>query len=83
MRKRVIAKLQDSVVNFREREDNCRMQHGKKDTTKSGTEKVQTRVLIDYMSNLHQKYLSEHPESNCHSRHSVELEQNTFILQAD
>ena len=62
-RKRVIAKLQDSVVNFLEREDNCRMQPGKKDTTKSGTEKVQTRVLTDYMSNLHQKYLSENPES--------------------
>ena len=39
------------------------MQPGRKDTTKSGTEKVQTRVLTDYMSNLHQKYLSNNSES--------------------
>ena len=62
-RRRVIAKLRDSVVSFLEREDNCRMQPGKKDASRSGTEKVQTRVLTDYMSNLHQKYTSENPDT--------------------
>lgn len=61
-RRRTIAKYTESVTQFLEREDNCRMQPGKRDVTNTGQEKLQTRILTDYMSNLHQKYLSENPE---------------------
>ena len=59
---RVIQRLQDDVTAFLEREDNCRMEPGKKSATKTDEGTMQTRVLTDYLSNLHQKFLSENPE---------------------
>ncbi|MES9879633.1 MAG: hypothetical protein ABW185_01985 [Sedimenticola sp.] len=60
---RVIAKEKDTVIKFLEREDNSRMQPGKRDTTQDDGVKCQTLVLTDYLGNLHQKYCSENPES--------------------
>lgn len=53
-----------SVHEFLQREDNCRIQPGKSDSKKDENgDKRQTAILIDYMSNLHAKYLSENPET--------------------
>jgi hypothetical protein len=49
-------------VKFLEREDNCRLQPGKNDSVKCGEERIQTRVLTDYLDNLYLKYRSEYPE---------------------
>lgn len=61
-RRRAAAKLKSSVVAFLEREDNCRLQPGKKDATKTEEGRVQTRILTDYLANLHQKYIAENPD---------------------
>lgn len=59
-RKRTQAKYKDAVNAFLERDDNSRNQPGKADTTKGDDgEKKQTRVLTDYLSNLHAKFMSE------------------------
>ena len=50
-RRRVAARLKAGVTDFLEREDNCRQEPG----TKVATDKIQNRVLTDYMGNLHQK----------------------------
>ena len=55
--------VSQNVVQFLEREDNSACLPGKRDATKSGNEKVQTRILSDYMYNLHLKYKFEHPDS--------------------
>ena len=44
-----------------DRDDNSRMMPGKKDCKKDNNEKKQTRVLTDYLSNLHRKFKSENP----------------------
>ena len=59
---RVIQRLQDDVTAYFGREDNYRMEPGKKSATKTDEGTMQTRVLTDYLSNLHQKFLSENPE---------------------
>ena len=61
-RMRTQMKLRHSVTKFLEREDNCRIQPGKRDATKVNGQNIQTRILTDYMANLHQKYLAENPE---------------------
>ena len=45
--------VSQNVVQFLEREDNSACLPGKRDATKSGNKKFQTRVLSDYMYNLH------------------------------
>ncbi len=62
-RRRVREKEKQKVVAFLERDDNSRMQPGKRDTTKTDGVKVQTRVLTDYLGNLFEKYCSENVES--------------------
>ena len=54
----------DSVVKFLEREDNSACLPGKRDATrnKNGSTQTQTRVLNDYLYNLHLKYRSENPD---------------------
>ncbi|KAK3092943.1 hypothetical protein FSP39_009152 [Pinctada imbricata] len=61
-RSRALAKHRETVVRFLERKDNCRLQPGKNDSVKCGEERIQTRVLTDYLDNLYLKYRSEHPE---------------------
>ena len=63
-RVREVRRYRDAVVTFMERDDNSRMLPGKADKVKTGVhESTQTRVLTDYLSNLHTKFLSENP--NC------------------
>lgn len=61
-RKRIQQRYKREVVSFMERDDSSRAQPGKADVKKSEGEKRQTRVLTDYLSNLHDKFQSEHPE---------------------
>ena len=51
-----------TIKIFLERDDNNRCQPGKADAKKNNDGvKEQTRVLTDYLSNLHDKFLSENP----------------------
>ena len=54
----------ESVLAFIGREDNCRIQPGKKDAkkVKYETDKRQTKVLTKYLKNLHLKYQSANPD---------------------
>lgn len=62
-RRRTSQHLSKKVEEFMGREDNCRMQPGKADAKKMADGgKKQTRVLTDYMRNIHQKFKDEHPE---------------------
>lgn len=57
-----VRRYRDAVVTFMERDDNSRMLPKKTDKVKTGVnESTQTRVLTDYLSNLHTKLLSENP----------------------
>ncbi|KAK6167828.1 hypothetical protein SNE40_021766 [Patella caerulea] len=50
------------ATSFLERDDNSRCQPGKADSKKDETgARQQTRVLTDYLDNLHKKFLSENP----------------------
>ncbi|XP_060564531.1 uncharacterized protein LOC132723774 [Ruditapes philippinarum] len=55
--------VEKSVVEFLSREDNCRTQPGKSDAKKveNHKDKQQTKVLTDYLKNLHDKYKAENP----------------------
>ena len=62
IRKRSILCYRDDVIEFLERDDNSRNLPGKADKVKIDKENtVQKRVLTDYISNLHQKFLGENP----------------------
>lgn len=58
-----VKRLQSKVEEFLGREDNSRTQPGKKDVKKdeNGVKK-QTKILTDYMPNLHRKFLAENPD---------------------
>lgn len=56
-RKCIFDSIAKDVHEFLTREDNCRVQPGKGDVKKGH----QTRVLTDYMRNLHQKFVAENP----------------------
>lgn len=62
-RKRTQTKYKESVIAFFEREDNCRVNPGKKDAIKCDEGKVETKILTDYLDNLYRKYISENPEA--------------------
>ena len=53
--------ISQTVIKFLEREDNSACMPGKRDAKKSGNSKIQTRVLSDYMYNLHLKFKAEYP----------------------
>ncbi len=63
----------DKVNKFLSRDDNSRMQPGKKDFKKSNEneEGVQCRILNDYMYNLHTKFKAEFP--------NIELSRSNFF----
>ena len=52
--------VKEKVALFLEREDNSTMMAGKKDCS-SGKNKIQKRVLNDYLHNLHRKFCLENP----------------------
>lgn len=61
-RSREVKRYQHAVINFLERDDNSRNLPGKADKIKTGVHaSTQTRVLTDYLSNLHAKFISENP----------------------
>jgi hypothetical protein len=49
------------VRQFLEREDNSRCKPGKADMKRSENKTQQTKVLTDYLANLHMKFVSENP----------------------
>ena len=53
--------VSQTVVQFLEREDNSACMPGKRDATKSEKDKTQTRILSDYLYNLHLKFKAEYP----------------------
>ncbi|MES9884689.1 MAG: hypothetical protein ABW185_27915 [Sedimenticola sp.] len=58
--------LRKTVSSFYERDDVSRCMPGKKDVKKSNDgEKKQTRVLTDYLSTVHAKFLAESPNVKC------------------
>lgn len=63
-RKRLIYLHKEKVIDFLEREDNCRVQPGKNDAVKCDEGKKQTRVLTDYLENLYDKFCSENIDLN-------------------
>ena len=59
-----VAKFHNNIIEFLTREDNSKLQPGKKDNKKVGTEKKQIYILSDYLSNLYTKFEAENPEIN-------------------
>lgn len=55
--------MTEEVRKFLEREDNSRILPGKADAVKEGQEKMQKRVLNDFMYNLHHKFQAESTET--------------------
>ena len=53
--------VSQTVVQFLERDDNSACMPGKRDATKSEKGKTQTRILSDYLYNLHLKFKAEYP----------------------
>ncbi|XP_046548265.1 uncharacterized protein LOC124258241 [Haliotis rubra] len=59
---REVMRFREDVLQFMNRDDNSRNLPGKGDKISTGTgEYVQKRILTDYLTNLHQKFLAEHP----------------------
>ena len=56
-------KLKTSVTDFYTRDDNSYMTPGKKETVTRNKTKMQKRLLLDSMTNLHKKYLRENSGS--------------------
>ena len=54
-------KFTQRVTAFYLRDDNSKMTPGKKDSITRFKQKMQKRFLLDMMSQLHKKYLSENP----------------------
>ena len=65
LRNSIVRKHQRRVEEFLKREDNSKFQPGKADVKKvNKTEKKQTYILTDYLSNLYNKFKSENPSLN-------------------
>ncbi|XP_078616892.1 uncharacterized protein LOC144885097 [Branchiostoma floridae x Branchiostoma japonicum] len=58
----VRAGIRKAVHDFMEREDNSRIMPGKNDYKKIGKNKVQVRVLTNYLTSLREKFVSENPD---------------------
>ena len=54
--------LERQVRSFLERDDNSRMNPGKQDCLTVDGEKVQTRILNDYLYILYEKFIAENPQ---------------------
>ena len=52
------------IEAFFTRDDNSRITTGKKQTVIKNTIKEQKRLLLDSLTNLHEKFCSEHPDNN-------------------
>lgn len=56
--------LREKVESFLERDDISRCMPGKHDSIKVGNEKRQTRILNDYIRNVHEKFIIENKDTN-------------------
>ena len=56
--------VQAKVIDFFKSDDNSRMMPGKKDAKRieKDSPRLQKRILNDYLSNLYEKFTTEHPE---------------------
>ena len=64
-RRRLLARqkeLERQVRSFLERDDNSRMNPGKQDCLTVDGEKVETRILNDYLYILNEKFIAENPQ---------------------
>ncbi|XP_013401704.1 uncharacterized protein LOC106167464 [Lingula anatina] len=64
IRKRTAYNFRREVTAFYIRDDNSRMQPGKKDSIKTKEGECQTRILTDYIENLYMKFTAENPNIN-------------------
>ena len=82
--------LERQVRSFLERDDNSRMNPGKQDCLTVDGEKVQTRILNDYLYILYEKFIAENPQVKKskssfyklrpkHIRHSNSLKPNNCL----
>jgi hypothetical protein len=55
--------LREKVESFLERDDISRCMPGKNDSIKVGNEKRQTRILNDYLRNVHEKFIIENKDT--------------------
>ncbi|XP_052257645.1 uncharacterized protein LOC127862523 [Dreissena polymorpha] len=60
--RRVTRKYEKLIIEFFERDDNSRISPGKADCVNTDGGAKQSRVLTDYLQNLHEKFLSKNPE---------------------
>ena len=75
--------LERQVRSFLERDDNSRMNPGKQDCLTVDGEKVQTRILNDYLYILYEKFIAENPQvkksKSSFYRHSNCLKPNNCL----
>ena len=72
--------LRQHITNFLELDENSTCLPSKRDAQKDDDEKVQKRVLNDYMHNLHMKYLAQNPDKKSADRFSTRAEKLTMFV---
>ena len=74
--------LYKPVINFYNRDDVSTALPEKRDTkkVKQGKPRIQKRVLNDYLSNLHQKFVSEHTNMSCSFTCFARMRPKNFVL---
>ena len=75
-------KLYKTVVDFYYRDDVSTAFPGKRDAKKDkqGKPRIQKRVLNDYLSNPHQKFVSEHIHMSCSFTSFTRMRPKNFVL---
>ena len=74
--------LDKAVINFYNRDDVSTALPGKRDAknVKQGKPHIQKRVLNDYLSNLYQKFVSEHTKMSCSLPSFARVRPKKFVL---
>ena len=74
--------LYKAVINFYNRDDVSTPLPGKRDAkkVKQGKPRIQKRVLNDYLSNVHQKFVSEHTNMSCSFTSFARMRPKNFVL---
>ena len=75
-------KLYKTVVDFHYRDEVSAALPGKRDAkkVKQGKPRIQKRVLNDFLSNLHQKFVSEHINMSCSFTSFTRMRPKNFVL---
>ena len=79
-RSRIKKAVNRMYIDFISRDDNSRMEPGKKDFVKVDGRKEQRRILTDYMGNLYLKFLFEHPTVSISRSLFCEMRPKNFRL---